>query len=78
VGQIDTPLLTRFTIDFDSQLVYDTPLLHRFLSRTEMSKPSEMFKPHEAIITFGGAEVKIALSTKLGQIQHIIGDTQVI
>jgi len=55
VGQIDTPLLAQFKITFFHQLVYDTPLLHRFIGRTEM------FKAHRAELIFGACEVEAKL-----------------
>jgi len=60
VAQIDTPLLTRFQITLVNRLVYDTPLLHRFISRTEM------FKAHRAELTFCGGEVKVKLYPRNG------------
>ena len=36
VGRIDAPALDRFTITFFNQLVFDTPLLRNFFSRTEV------------------------------------------
>ena len=38
VSQIDTPLLDCFMIKFFHQLVYDTPLLRHFITRTETIK----------------------------------------
>ena len=39
VSQIDTPLLDYFKITFFNQLIFDTPLLRHFVSRTEIIKP---------------------------------------
>jgi len=56
VGQIDTPLLTSFNIAFFNQLIFDTPLLHHFINRTETFKAT-----HQAQVTFWEGEVNVYL-----------------
>jgi len=46
VGRIDTPALDTVTITFFNQLVFDTPLLRDFFSRTEVFR-----EPHRADVT---------------------------
>jgi hypothetical protein len=56
VAQIDTPLLTSFRISFFNQLIFDTPLLGHFISRTETFEA-----PHRARVTFTEGEVEVRL-----------------
>jgi hypothetical protein len=63
VAQIDTPLLSWFGITFFNQLIFDTPLLGHFISRTETFKA-----PHLAQVTFLESEVRVRL-----YLQHING-----
>jgi hypothetical protein len=56
VAQIDTPLLTRFRITFFNQLIFNTPLLGHFISRTETFKA-----PHRARVTFTEDQVNVRL-----------------
>jgi hypothetical protein len=56
VGQIDTPLLDQVDITFFNQLIFDTPLLADFISRTETFKAS-----HRAHLRFSYDDVKVRL-----------------
>jgi hypothetical protein len=56
VAQIDTPLLTRFNITFFNQLIFDTPLLGHFISRTKTFKA-----PHQARVTFQESWAEVGL-----------------
>jgi hypothetical protein len=57
VAQIDTPLLAQFHTTFFNQLIFDTPLLRHFISRTETFKAS-----HLTQVRFREGEVNIGLS----------------
>jgi hypothetical protein len=63
VGQIDTPLLTEFNIAFFNQLIFDTPSLRDFISRTETFKA-----PHQAEVAFREGEVKVGLYLRDGHV----------
>jgi len=57
VGRIDTPALDRVTITFFNQLVFDTPLLRDFFSRTEVFQ-----EPHRADVSVARSHIKFTLS----------------
>jgi hypothetical protein len=67
VAQIDTPLLTWFGISFFNQLVFDTPSLRHFLSRTKT-----LSVPHRALVTFQEGEVYVGLYLQNGNSFHIM------
>jgi hypothetical protein len=56
VAQIDTPLLSWFKITLLNQLIFNTPLLGLFISRTETSK-----SPQRADVKFWGWGVEVEL-----------------
>jgi hypothetical protein len=55
VARIDAPLLDKLYIEFFHQLIFDTPQLARFVSRTPNIQP-----PVEVCIDFGDRNVEIA------------------
>jgi hypothetical protein len=61
VARIDTPQLTRFKITFFNQLIFHTPLLGHFISRTET-----FTAPHRAHVTFRGWGVEVVLCPQNG------------
>jgi hypothetical protein len=65
VGQIDTPLLTRFNITFFNQLIFDTPSLREFIRRTETFKA-----PYQARVAFRQYEVNVGLYLRIGNSLH--------
>jgi len=65
VGQIDTPLLEQFHLAFFNQLIFDTPLLCDFISRTEAFNA-----PHRVSISFYDYFVSINLFPREGNIHH--------
>ena len=56
VSRIDTPSLDHAHIRFFNQLIFDTPLLGAFISRTEA-----FMAPHRADISFSGLGVRVEL-----------------
>ena len=56
VDRMDTPALRQFTITFFNQLVFDTPLLHDFFSRTAVFQQC-----HGAEVLFTRDSVKLSL-----------------
>jgi F-box-like len=56
IAQIDTPLLDRFHVSFFNQLIFHTPFLRHFISRTETFKVS-----HQADIRFCPDHVEVTL-----------------
>jgi hypothetical protein len=61
VAQIDTPLLTRFRITFFNQLIFDTPSLRHFITRTEALRAF-----HRAQVAFREGEVNVGLYLRNG------------
>jgi hypothetical protein len=61
VAQVDTPLLFWFGITFFNQLIFDTPLLGHFISRTETFKAA-----HEAQVIFSRDKVMVRLYPQNG------------
>jgi hypothetical protein len=61
IAQIDTPLLDVFYIKFFNQLIFDTPRLHDFITRTEAFK-----SPHKASIVFSNFNVVVQLFRRDG------------
>jgi hypothetical protein len=61
VGKIDAPALERVTITFFNQLVFDTPLLCDFFSRTEVFQ-----EPHRADVTLARSHIRFTLSQHEG------------
>jgi hypothetical protein len=59
------PLLDRFKLTFFNQLIFDTPLLCDFISRTESFKA-----PHPVSISFYNSIVDISLFPQQGNIHH--------
>jgi len=68
VGRIDAPALERFSITFFNQLVFDTPLLRDFLSRTEVFR-----EPHRADIIIN-PNIRLTLFRLEGTVEHYILD----
>jgi hypothetical protein len=73
VAQIDTPLLTQFNTTFFNQLIFDTPLLSHFISRTETFKAS-----HLARVTFKEGGVNIRLFLRNGNGLHEISSLAIV
>ena len=67
VAQIDTPLLTWVEITFFNQLIFDTPLLRCFISRTETFKAL-----HQARVTFWEGKVNVEFYLRNGDSFHKI------
>jgi hypothetical protein len=65
VAQINTPLLTEFKIRFFNQLIFDTPSLRDFISRTET-----FAAPHQVEVAFWPLEVRVELYLRIGDIFH--------
>jgi len=61
VAKIDTPLLTGLTLMSFNQLIFDTPRLRYFISRTEAFK-----SPHKASIVFNNFDVVVNLFRRDG------------
>ena len=71
VGRIDTPALDKVTITFFNQLVFDTPLLRDFFSRTEVFR-----EPHRADVIFGTGIV-LTLFRLEGTVEHCMLDVTI-
>jgi len=67
VTQIDTPLLAQFHTTFFNQLIFDTPSLRHFISRTDTFKAT-----HRAQVTFREGEVNVELDVRSGGAFHEI------
>jgi hypothetical protein len=65
VGQIDMPLLDQFLLTFFNQLIFDTPLLCHFISRTELFNA-----PHQVHLRFLPYVVQIILFRRERNIGH--------
>jgi F-box-like len=65
VAQINTPLLTEFNITFFNQLIFHTPSLRNFISRTETFKAL-----HPARVAFWEYGVVVELYLRIGDIFH--------
>ena len=61
VGRMDAPELETVTITFFNQLVFDTPLLCDFFSRTEVLQ-----EPYQADVTLSRSHIKFTLSQREG------------
>lgn len=61
VSQIDAPVLDNVTITFYNQLIFDTPLLHHFIRRTE-----KLMEHKYARVVFNRHSVEIRLSPEMG------------
>jgi len=61
VGRIDAPALDMVTITFFNQMVFDTPLLRDFFSRTEVFQ-----EPYRADVSLTEYHIKITLSQREG------------
>jgi hypothetical protein len=64
VGRIDVPALDRFSIIFFNQLVFDTPLLRDFFSRTEVFR--ESYRAEVAV----GIDIVLTLFRLKGTVEH--------
>ena len=71
VGRIDTPALDRFAITFFNQLVFDTPLLRDFFSRTELFR-----EPHRADVIVG-TDILLTLFRLDGTVKHPMLDVTI-
>jgi hypothetical protein len=71
VGRINTPALDKFTITFFNQLVFDTPLLRDFFSRTEVFR-----EPHRADVT-AGTNIGLTLFRLKGTVEHRMLDVTI-
>jgi hypothetical protein len=67
VVQIDAPLLDQVEVTFFNQLLFDTPLLRDFISRTETFKAS-----HRAHLGFSHDDVEVRLLRQDGTDHHCI------
>jgi hypothetical protein len=61
ISHIDTPLLENFEITFFNQLIFDTPLLRRFISRTEIIKAH-----YRAFVAFYNDRAEVRFSPQKG------------
>ena len=62
VAQIDAPLLKNLGITFFHQLIFDTPQLTQFISRTPKLKPSD----DKVEVEFSSSDVSVGLPQTLG------------
>jgi hypothetical protein len=67
VSHIDTPLLDRVEIVFFTQLLFDTPQLRHFISRTEIFKA-----PHQAVVDFPFPHIHFKLFRREETIDHMV------
>ena len=65
VSLVDTPLLNHFKIIFFNQLIFHTPQLRLFISRTEMIKPH-----YRATVTFYNRRAEVRVSPPEGTAVH--------
>ena len=65
VSQIDAPLLDYFKITFFNRLIFDTPLLRYFISRTEIIKPH-----YRANVAFYDHRAEVIFSLQEGMAVH--------
>ena len=72
LGRIDTPALDRASITFFNQLIFDTPLLRDFLSRTKLFQ-----EVHLADVTPAGSYIKFTLSRRKGMADCSILDVRI-
>jgi hypothetical protein len=71
VGRIDAPALDKVTISFFNQLVFDTPRLRDFFSRTEVFR-----EPHRADVTVS-TNITLSLFRLEGTVEHHILDVTI-
>ena len=72
VAQIDTPLLSQLKIPFFNQLIFDTPLLGHFISRTETFKA-----PRRAREMFRESKVEVGLDPQDGNVFYKISSLEI-
>ena len=65
VSRIDAPLLDNSTMTFFNQLIFDTPLLRHFISRTGTFEA-----PHRAYVAFSDDRVTVTLFGRKGTADH--------
>src|SRR5712691_3696793 len=65
VSRIDAPLLDNSTTTFFNQLMFDTPLLRYFISRTGAFEA-----PHRAYVAFSDDRVTVTLLGRKGTAAH--------
>ena len=72
VGRIDAPALMKITITFFNQLVFETPLLREFLSRTEVFQD-----PYRADVSVTTLYIKFVLFQLKGTAERLILEVQI-